>query len=216
MRIVQYNLVFSHPSSQIPLTPIQKHDSETMPPHITNYNPPPLPETETRYSTAYLTTLCTDVRKHVLESRYPHKDISDTLSPIETNPLFGYCYESARELSFALTESDIPHRVVKGGIKPLLTQSDTIDPPYTMDDIEAIGARHYWLEIDHPTTNTTWVLELCSEKYDTNYGDIFVDTIPHDCLVRLADHTHREPWTNNDPEWWWHTQNLETIPQSSR
>jgi hypothetical protein len=169
----------------------------------------PAPEgTESTYSSSYLHRLCEDVRTHLITHYLSPKGTPKDLDDYEVNPLSGHCYECARELSFALYRLDIPHRVVKGGIKPLLEQHDELEPPYTMDDIEAVGARHYWVEIDDPNTDTTWVLELCSENYDTGYCDIYVETEPHNCLVRLDNHTNREPWENNDPNWWWTTQTL--------
>lgn len=172
----------------------------------------PEPEADkTRFSTSYLHRVCRQVRSEILQYNQAPRGEPKTLDDFHINPLSGHCYDSARELSFTLYQAGIPHRVVKGGIRPQLEQYDELTEPYDMDDIEAIGARHYWIEVDSPDDDddTTWVLELCSENLnDDIYGDIYVDTEPHDCMVRLDEHTDKEPWTH-DSDWYWNTKTLE-------
>lgn len=204
----------THPSSLV-----ETVRNPTMPEHTpdTNSNvviPEPAAD-QSVYSTEYLIRVCKQVRSEILQYHISPKGTKQSIEEFDVNPLSGHCYESARELSYTLYQADIPHRIVKGGIKPLADQYDEITEPYTMDDIDAVGARHYWVEIDHPDTDTdtTWVLELCSENYDHNYNEIYVGTKPHDCLIRLSEHTDRSPWRNQDPDWWWNTRSLTPVQQ---
>lgn len=178
--------------------------------NIQNYEIPTPDEGDSKYSTSYFERVCEQVRSEILQYNIDPEGEPKCIDEFDVNPLTGYCYECACELSFTLFKAEIPHRIVKGGIRPLIEQYDELTEPYTMEDIEAVGARHWWIEVDEPNSDTTWILELCSENYNNGYCDIYVDTNPHDCLIRLDSHTNREPWSNDDPSWWWNTQTLES------
>lgn len=172
-----------------------------------NYTIPAVASDESRFSTRYLEKLATQVRDELFKYNIGPTQEQSSPDDFDTNPLAGHCYVSARELSFSLHKANIPHRVVKGGIKPLLEQVSELQPPYTIDNIEAIGARHWWVEVDHPTTSTTWSMELCSEHRGEHFQTVLVDTTRHEDLVTVADGMDMHPETLDDPDWNWNPNN---------
>lgn len=84
-------------------------------------------------------------------------------------------------------------------------QQHDFTEPFTMDDVESVGGRHYWIEVDHPTpnTDTTWSIELCSEHYGEHHMDVYVGTALHEDITYIDGHRNCSTdwhWNPNAPD----------------
>ena len=98
-----------------------------------------------------------------------------------TNPVYllSYCYENTQALHEVLKENNISHKIQYGGLKQDLEDEGLA---HTKENIEAIGARHYWVE------SHGYICEIVTEDPTQQLADavvlderpeeyIFVETI---------------------------------------
>lgn len=173
------------------------------------YTPPRTNHAVNKYTTEYLEKVATEVRDHLLKTEFKPYGVPKDTDSFDVNPLYGFCFQNARDLSNALYQADVKHRIVKGAIGPFLEQYE-FDRPFTEEHTSSVGGMHYWVEVDHPEHDLPWVMEICSEHRGEHYQRVYVEKGTHQDISYLEnpDTRNRKPWRDTS-EWYWNPNDIQ-------